>query len=153
MTLISKAAALPLWAVAGAQLLFVSARVAAQAQAPISAPTPATAIAAVAPAATALRADPADPKAPVPATSYASPLRGYRTFTEPQIAPWRETNDVVGQRGGWRAYAREAVGSDAPDAPASAAPGAPRSVPAATPASGAHAGHEGHAGHDGHGKK
>ena len=122
-----KAALLPLWAAAGLQLGLVPA----QAQAPTAAPQTA--------AATGTRADPADPKAPVPTTLYVSPLRAYQGFAEPQVAPWRETNELVRQRGGWRAYAREAR---EPDAAPVAAPAASRPAAAAKPASGGHSGHE-----------
>ena len=127
----SKAAPLPLWAIAGLQLVLVSAQTAAQAQA--QAPAPAS------PTPASTRSEPADPKAPVSAALYVSPLRAYQSFAEPQVAPWRETNDVVRQRGGWRAYAREAR---EPDAPQPAARGASQPAPAAKPASGGHAGHE-----------
>ena len=125
----SKAATLPLWAIAGLQLVLVSAPSAARAQATAPAsPAPASA-----------RSDPADAKAPVPAALYVSPLRAYQGFAEPQVAPWRETNDLVRQRGGWRAYAREAR---EPDAPKSVAPAASQPAPAAKPASSGHVGHE-----------
>lgn len=123
----SKAAALPLWAIAGLQLVLGSAEAQAQATAPAS-PTPASA-----------RPQPADPKAQVPAALYVSPLRAYQGFNEPEVAPWRDTNALVHQRGGWRAYAREAR---EPDAPGPLAPGASQAAPAAKPASGGHAGHE-----------
>ena len=84
------------------------------------------------------RADPADPKASVPAALYRSPLSAYQGFAEAQIAPWRETNERVRQRGGWRAYAREARESDAMQPPATAA-----SQPAVVPQPGM----DGHAGH------
>lgn len=126
----SKAAPLPMWAIAGLQLALVSAPTAtqAQAQAPATAPAP-----------TSARSDPADPKAPAPAVLYVSPLRAYQGFAEPQVAPWRETNDLVRQRGGWRAYAREAR---EPDAPKSVAPAASQPAPAAKPASSGHVGHD-----------
>lgn len=126
----SKAAPLPMWAIAGLQLALVSAPTAtqAQAQAPATAPAP-----------TSARSDPADPKAPAPAVLYVSPLRAYQGFAEPQVAPWRETNDLVRQRGGWRAYAREARESDAPK---SVAPAASQPAPAAKPASSGHVGHD-----------
>lgn len=126
----SKAAPLPLWAIAGLQLEFVSAQTAAQAQAQATAPA--------SPAPASTRAEPADPKAPVPAALYVSPMRAYQGFAEPQVAPWRETNELVRQRGGWRAYAREAR---EPDAPQSAPRGASQPASAAKPASGGHAGH------------
>ena len=127
----SEAAALPLWAIAGLQLVLASASNAAQAQTQAAAPAT--------PSPTSIRSDPADPKARVPATLYVSPLRAYQGFAEPQVAPWRETNELVRQRGGWRAYAREAR---EPDAPKPAASGASQPMPAAKPASGGHAGHE-----------
>ena len=122
-----KAALLPLWAAAGLQLALVPA----QAQTPAAAPQMGVA--------TGARADPADPKAPVPAASYVSPFRAYQMFAEPQVAPWRETNELVRQRGGWRVYAREAR---EPDAAPAAAPAASRPATAAKPASGGHSGHE-----------
>ena len=127
----SKAALLPLWAVAGLQLVLVSAQTAAQAQTQAAAPAT--------PISTNARPDPADPKAQVPTSLYVSPLRAYQGFAEPQIAPWRETNELVRQRGGWRSYAREAR---EPDAAKPAAPGASQHAPAAKPASGGHTGHE-----------
>ena len=127
----SKAAPLPLWAIAGLQLALVSAPTAAQAQALATAPASS--------APTSARSDPADPKAQVPTALYVSPLGPYQGFVEPQVAPWRETNELVRQRGGWRAYAREAR---EPDAPQPAARGASQPAPAAKPASGGHAGHE-----------
>ena len=114
----SKAALLPLWAIAGLHLWLACAQ--AQTAAP-AAPQPA-----------GTRADPADPKVQVPAALYTSPLRAYKAFTEPQLAPWRDTNERVQQRGGWRAYAREAREAREPDA----------ARPASNPASGGHAGHE-----------
>lgn len=125
-----RAVLLPLWAVAGLSLVLVPAK----AQTPAA--TPATPQLAVA---TGTRADPADPKAPVPTTLYVSPLRAYQGFAEPQVAPWRETNELVRQRGGWRAYAREAR---EPDSAPTAAPAASRPAAAAKPASGGHSGHE-----------
>ncbi len=125
----SKAAPLPLLAIAGLQLVLVSAQTAARAQANAPAsPTPAGA-----------RSDPADPKAQIPAALYASSLRAYQGFAEPQVAPWRETNELARQRGGWRAYAREAR---EPDAPPVAAPTASGPAATAKPASGGHSGHE-----------
>jgi hypothetical protein len=127
----SKAASLPVRAIACLQLVLVSAQDAAQAQAQAVAPA--------SPAQASARSDPADAKAQVPAALYVSPMRTYQGFAEPQVAPWRETNELVRQRGGWRAYAREAR---EPDAPKPAAPGASQPMPAAKPASGGHAGHE-----------
>ena len=120
-----KAALLPMWAVAGLQVMLMLA--------PVQAQSPAT------PATTAVtRLDPADPRAPHPPASYSSPLQAYQRFAEPAVAPWRETNDLVGQRGGWRAYAREA--SD-PNAAQPAAPGASQPTSPPKPAAGGHSGH------------
>lgn len=123
----SKAALLPMWAIAGVHLGLAPAQAQTQSAAPIAASVRVN------------RPDPADPKAAVPAALYASPLRAYQGFAEPQVAPWRETNDLVRQRGGWRAYAREA---GEPDTVRPAAPAASQPLPAAKPASGGHAGHE-----------
>ena len=121
-----KAALLPLWAVAGLQMMLMLAP--AQAQSPAF------------PAVT--RPDPADPKALHPAASYLSPLRAYQRFAEPPVAPWRETNDLVGQRGGWRAYAREASDASDPGATQPAAPNASQPASAPRPATGGHSGHK-----------
>ena len=126
-----KAAALPLWAVAGLQLVLAPAQAQTQAAAPVSS--------ASSPASAGSRPDPADARALVPAALYVSPLRAYQGFAEPQVAPWRETNELVRQRGGWRAYAREAR---EPDAAPTAAPAASRPTAAEKPASGGHSGHE-----------
>ena len=85
-----------------------------------------------------VRPDPADARAPVPALAYRSSLNLYRAFTEPEVAPWRETNELVGQRGGWRAYAREAREADAAQAPPPSAPGAPQPGVAPKPAMSGH---------------
>ena len=89
------AALLPALAIAGLQFSLAQA----QPQADVPAP----------PATTPTeRRDPADPKVSVPPALYLSPLRAYQGLAEPPVAPWRETNELVRQRGGWRAYAREA---------------------------------------------
>ena len=75
------------------------------------------------------RPDPSDSAAAVPAAPYQSALRDYRGFTDPERGPWRELNDRVGQRGGWRAYAREPRADDAPVAPPAAASSPLRAVP------------------------
>ena len=87
------------------------------------------------------RAEPADPKAAVPALVYRSSLSRYQAFTEPDVAPWRETNELVRQRGGWRAYAREArePASTATPSPSAPAASQPANVKPAIPG---HAGHE-----------
>ena len=129
MFLKPRAALLPLWAIVGLQLVPGSAQIRAQAQTPVIAPASR--------AAAGTRADPADPKAQVPPAVYVSPLRTYRGFAEAQVAPWRESNELVRQRGGWRAYAREAHEPDAAPASAASQPAA-----AAEPAASGHPGHE-----------
>ena len=93
------------------------------------------------------RADPADPMAATPALVYRSSLGRYQAFTEPDVAPWRETNDLVRQRGGWRAYAREArepastTTTTTTTTPAPAAPAASQPAAIVKPAVPDHAGH------------
>ena len=127
----SKAAMLPQSALAVALLLAGLPLAHAQAQSPakVLAPPPVQ------------RADPADPKAAIPASAYRSSLSRYQAFTEPDVAPWRDTNELVRQRGGWRAYAREAREPASATAPPAAAPAAspPANVKPAMPG---HAGHE-----------
>jgi hypothetical protein len=65
---------------------------------------------------------PAEP----PALPYRSAFEGYRPYTQDKPLSWKEANETVRQRGGWRAYAKEAAGADAQE----------------------HAGHGDHAGHD-----
>jgi hypothetical protein len=112
MSAISKAAWLPVCALAGLHFITLSA----QAQ-----PEPATG-----PARAPRAADPAAAVADVP---YRSPFAGYRSFSEATVAPWRESNETVRQRGGWRAYAREASG------PAAASASGPATTPASPDAS------------------
>lgn len=65
---------------------------------------------------------PNEPPAAAPAAlSYKSALEGYRPFTDEKPIPWKEANETVRQRGGWRAYAREAAGEEPPKAQAPAA--------------------------------
>ena len=126
-----KAALLPLSTLAVA-LLFPGLPLAhAQAQSPAKALEPPS----------VQRADPADPKAAVPVSAYRSSLSRYQPFTEPELATWRETNELVRQRGGWRAYAREAREPASATAPSPAAPAAsqPSNLKPAMPG---HAGHE-----------
>ena len=131
----TKAALLPQSALAAALLFaglpFVCVTAHAQVQSPANALAPAS----------VQRADPADPKAAVPASAFRSSLSRYQAFTEPDVAPWRETNELVRQRGGWRAYAREAREPAPATTPSPAAPAAsqPANVKPAMPG---HAGHE-----------
>ena len=41
---------------------------------------------------------------------YKSALADYRRFADQPVGDWRDANAVVGQIGGWRAYARESQG-------------------------------------------
>ena len=131
MVYFSKAALLPA----------LAAALGCAAQAPSSPKSPEPAL--------AQRQDPADPRAAVPTWVYQSPLSRYQAFTEAQVAPWRETNEQVRQRGGWRAYAREAQApasaASAPPATASAPPAmasAPPPAGVAKPPMPGHSGHE-----------
>ncbi len=38
---------------------------------------------------------------------YQSAISAYQAYTDQPVQSWRETNDRVGQIGGWRAYAKE----------------------------------------------
>ena len=60
-------------------------------------------------------------------TGYRSVFEGYRPFKNQPVQSWREANDLVGQIGGWQAYAREGQGGP----PARSGLGA--SGPASTP--------------------
>ncbi len=130
MTPKPRAALLPMLALASLALALALALEQARAQTPAAAPS--------GPTSSSARADPADPKAPVPAASYPSPLRAYRAFAEAPVGPWRESNERVRQRGGWRAYAREV---DEAEAAPPAAPAASQPAAAVKPAAAGHAGH------------
>jgi hypothetical protein len=75
---------------------------------------------------------------PAPTTaqplSFRSAMEGYKPFTEEKPIPWKEANETVHQRGGWRAYAKEGAG-EADDKPSGADPHAGHSLstPMATP--------------------
>jgi hypothetical protein len=43
-----------------------------------------------------------------PAVAYRSIFDQYQAFDDQPVKPWRAANDAVEQRGGWRAYAKEA---------------------------------------------
>ena len=116
----SKAASLPTWPCVLAAMSMYAIMSAAQAK--TSPPTrPAS-----------VRQDPADPKAAVPPISYRSSFSLYQAFTEPEVAPWRGTNDLVRQRGGWRTYAREAREPDGAQSPTPVPPAPQASAPATT---------------------
>ena len=63
------------------------------------------------------RAEEAATRAPT-TLSYKSALEGYRPFTDDKPIPWKEANETVRQRGGWKAYAEETAGGGASEAPA-----------------------------------
>lgn len=86
------------------------------------------------PALAALAAGAQTGPAPVPATaaepaaalSFRSAMDGYKPFADEKPVPWKEANDTVHQRGGWRAYAKEAAaGADADPHAGHAGHGAP----------------------------
>jgi hypothetical protein len=67
--------------------------------------------------------------------SFRSAMEGYKPFAEEKPIPWKQANDTVRERGGWRAYAKEGAG-EADDKPAGTADphaGHSMSVPKATP--------------------
>jgi hypothetical protein len=47
-----------------------------------------------------------------PALSYRSALEGFQGFADEKAVPWKQANDTVHQRGGWKAYAKEAAEAD-----------------------------------------
>lgn len=68
-----------------------------------------------------------DPQAAVPRLTYRSPLAGVRSMADAPVGNWRQANEVVNERGGWKAHARaaqapEAAASDAPTDAATARP-------------------------------
>ena len=66
-----------------------------------------------------------------PALTYRSALDAYRPFADDKPIPWREANDTVRIRGGWRAYAKEAQGPGDVAAPSTGAdPHAGHATPA-----------------------
>jgi len=73
----------------------------------VFAQTPPLAAAVAAAAALTPTATPASPP-----LNYHSVFTGYQAFNDQPVAPWRDTNDTVEKKGGWRAYAKEAAQSD-----------------------------------------
>jgi hypothetical protein len=73
--------------------------------------------------ATAPAAAPVAQTQPTPGP-YRSALEGYQPYSESKMVPWREANDRVGEIGGWRVYAKEAAGGQAPANQAPATGGA-----------------------------
>lgn len=85
---------------------------------------------AVIPAMAALAAV-AQPTAPTTAVAASAPafksaFEGYQAFSDGKPMTWKQANETVHQRGGWRAYAQEAT-DDA--APAKADPHAGHAMP------------------------
>lgn len=66
-----------------------------------------------------------------PALPYNSAMEGYKPFADEKPTPWRAANATVDQRGGWRAYAKEAAGEDA-TGPSGAGHGQGHAMPAST---------------------
>lgn len=52
--------------------------------------------------------------------AYRSAMEGYKPFVDEKPVPWKEANETVRQRGGWKAYAKEGAGA-AEGKPSSAA--------------------------------
>lgn len=92
--------------------------------------SPAVAQTAAAPAAAAGSSAQGNPASG--AGAYRSAFTGFRGFAEQPVGSWRQANDLVGTVGGWRSYAREAQGAEAPASAAAAT----------VPASQGHAGHK-----------
>ena len=42
--------------------------------------------------------------------TFQSAMEGYKPFMDASSVPWRQANETVHQRGGWKAYAKEASG-------------------------------------------
>lgn len=55
--------------------------------------------------ANAAHPDPLDVNAPVPPLTYQSAFEVYRPLAEEKIKPWRESNEIARQLGGWSAFA------------------------------------------------
>lgn len=63
--------------------------------------------------------------------NYISPIAAYPAFVDDKVAPWKASNDQVGQIGGWGAYAKEAskMQSEAnPSLPATRPPSADKAL-------------------------
>ncbi len=56
------------------------------------------------------------PPAETPELSFQSAFDGYRSYKDEKAIPWKEANETVYQRGGWRAYAKEAAESSPSEA-------------------------------------
>lgn len=69
--------------------------------------------------------------APAGSVRYCSIFTQYQRLNQQSITPWRESNDVVQQAGGWRMLAHEARTSDAPEVKQEPDPNCPPGVAAA----------------------
>jgi hypothetical protein len=72
----------------------------------------------------------------VPPVVYRSAFENYRPFTAESVRPWRDSNNTVGDVGGWRTYLRESQQGATNPAPSAKDGGTP--PPAALPISKAH---------------
>jgi len=104
------------------------------------------------PAAVVLSAVAQTPPAPpgAPALPYRSAFENYQRFQDDKPVAWKEANDTVRERGGWRAYAREGAEAAKPPGQAPAAPGEASRTHDAHDAHGAHDAHDPHANHGSH---
>lgn len=93
--------------------------------------------------------NPRPAEAAIGPTGYRSVFTDYRSYSEQAVVSWRESNQLVGDIGGWRSYAREAQsgiasgGSESPSRDAAPAVD-PKSAAPAGPPAGAAGGHTGH---------
>ena len=53
---------------------------------------------------------PAMAEKPAAALPFRSAMDGYKPFADEKPVPWKEANETVHQRGGWRTYAKERAG-------------------------------------------
>ena len=64
---------------------------------------------------TVAHANPLDPLQPnASELEYRSVFERYQLSKSSEITPWQQSNQVVVERGGWRAYAQEALTADSP---------------------------------------
>jgi hypothetical protein len=67
--------------------------------------------------------------APAAPLAFRSAMEGYKPYADDKPIPWKEANETVDQRGGWRAYAKEAAGEAESMPTGSAGPHAGHSMP------------------------
>lgn len=67
---------------------------------------------------------------PVP-PAFKSVFEGYQPYTDDKAVNWKETNDSTARIGGWRAYAKEATGTEPakPAQPSTAPVPSPKTMP------------------------